>query len=111
MSLHSSTIFTTEDLNISHSGVFGRESRRMKERTLSSTEISSQQDRIQLFKLQRCIQRQQRSHSTYSTVKVLLEEIEDGGVMILFLFSHVTHLLTHSSSFPLLHCSLRTPST
>ena len=31
MSLLSSTVLTTEDLNISHSGVFGREFRRMKE--------------------------------------------------------------------------------
>ena len=38
MSLLSSTVFMTEDLNISHSGIFGRELRRMKERTLSSTE-------------------------------------------------------------------------
>ena len=46
MSLLSSTVFTTENLNISHSGVFGRELRRMKERTLSSTEyfIPARQD-------------------------------------------------------------------
>ena len=38
VSLLSSTVLTTEDLNISCSGVFGREFRRMKERTLSSME-------------------------------------------------------------------------
>ena len=44
----SSTVFTTEDLNISHSRVFGRELRRIKERTLSSTEyfIPARRDSI-----------------------------------------------------------------
>ena len=39
VSLLSSTVFTTDDVNISHSGVLGREFKRMKDRILLSTEI------------------------------------------------------------------------
>ena len=39
VSLLSSTVFTTDDVNISHSGVLGREFKRMKDRILFSTEI------------------------------------------------------------------------
>ena len=40
VSLLSSTVFTTDDVNISHSGVLGREFKRMKDRILLSTKIS-----------------------------------------------------------------------
>ena len=39
VSLLSSTVFTTDDVNISHSGVLGREFKRMKDRILLSTKI------------------------------------------------------------------------
>ena len=65
VSLLSSTVFMTEDLNISHSGVFGRELRRMKERTLLSTEYFIPARRDSTVRSQRCAQRQQRSHPMY----------------------------------------------
>ena len=39
VSLLSSTVFTTDDVNISHSGVLRREFKRMKDRILFSTKI------------------------------------------------------------------------
>ena len=75
----SSTVLTTEDLNISHSRVFGREFRRMKERTLSSTEyfIPARWDST-VRSVEMCSEICSRGPILCAAEK-LLEKIEGGG--------------------------------
>ena len=79
VSLLSSTVLTMEDLNISHSGVFGRELRRIKERTLSSTEyfIPARRDSI-VLSAEIHMFRDSRGPIPYAAEE-LMEEIEGGG--------------------------------